>query len=261
MHIKNNNINKKTMKNNGKENKKNCFFCRSTNSLFQITEEINDILFKTNFSNIQSQIYYFMKQNLMNIKEEEKIIPICENCLTKSMNFHYFGIENFPNMRYDFIDNSKTAYLSFLQLMENYKIFSRKILESNFQIYKDVKNLIDYINSHSKIFYSQFGNRTSLMIIEQLYSLIGYLTESINSNNNSINLETIFFNNVKNYIEQMFARIDSLKMLNYPNIGFDSRQFCYSHFLNYQSENNYNENVEKNIKILKELTNDNLFHP
>ena len=220
------------MKNNGKENKKNCFFCRSIISLFQITDEINDILFKTNFSNIQSQIYYNMKQILMNIKEDEKVISICENCLTKSMNFHFFGIEYFPNMRYDFIDNSKTAYLSFLQLMENYKIFSRKILESNFQIYKDVKNLIDYINSHSKLFYSQFGNRTSLMIIEHLYSLIGYLTESINSNNNSINLETIFFNNVKNYIEQMFARIDSLKMLNYPNIGFDSRQFCYSHFLN-----------------------------
>ena len=66
---------------------------------------------------------------------------------------------------------------------------------------------------------------------------------------------------MKNYIEQMFARIDSLKMLNNPNIEFDSRQFCYSNFLNYQSENNYNENVEKNIKILKELTNDNLFHP
>ena len=249
------------MENNGKENKNYCYFCHSTISLFEITEEINDILFKNNFANIQSQIYHNMKQILMNIKEKEKLILICENCLTKSMNFYYFGIENFPIRRYNFIDNSKTVNSSFLQLMECYKIFSRKILESNIQIYKDVKNLIDYINFNSKIFYSEFGNKTSLMIIEQLYSLIGYLRDIIITNNNSNNLENHFLNNVKNYIEQMFGRIDFFKMLNNPNIEFDSSQLCYSTFLNYQIENNYNENVEKNIKILIELTNDNLFHP
>ena len=69
------------MKNNGNKKVFVCYFCNSKNSLFQITNEINDILFKTNFSNLQSHIYLNLKQILMNIpKEEEKILCVCENC-------------------------------------------------------------------------------------------------------------------------------------------------------------------------------------
>ena len=245
------------MKNNGNKKVFVCYFCNSKNSLFQITNEINDILFKTNFSNLQSHIYLNLKQILMNIpKEEEKILCVCENCLTKIMNFHFFGIEDIQtNIMYDFIDNSRTANLSFLQLMESYKTLSRNILECNYQIFKDMKNLFDFIYSNSQVFYTQFGNKTSFMIIDQIYSLINILRESINNNNNSNNLEASFLTEINNYIEKMFRTIDFYKMINNPYIEFISSHFDYSKFLNYQSVNNYNEYVEKNKKILLELTN------
>ena len=243
---------------NDNENKQICYFCNSNESLFRITNEINEILFKTNYSNLQSQIYYNLNHILMKSQIEEKLIYMCESCLTKSMNFHYFGIGQFENnIKYDFIDNSKTANLSFLQLMENYKILSRKIFESNLHIFQDVKKLFDYINSHSQSYYNQFGNNTFLMIIDQIYSLITLFRKIINSNNSSIHLETDFLNDIKDYTQIMFGRIDSYKMLNEPKIDFNSRQLTYSNYLNFQSDNNYNERVKKNKIIYQELINNN----
>ena len=240
------------------QNKKICYFCNSNESLFIITNEINEILFRTNYSNLQSQIYYNLNQILMSTQNKEKLIYMCESCLTKSMNFHYFGIGQFENnIKYDFIDNSKTANLSFLQLMENYKILSRKIFESNLHIFQDVKKLFDYINSHSQSYYNQFGNNTFLMIIDQIYSLITLFRKIINSNNSSIHLETDFLNDIKDYTQIMFGRIDSYKMLNEPKIDFNSRQLTYSNYLNFQSDNNYNERVKKNKIIYQELINNN----
>ena len=174
------------------------------------------------------------------------------------MNFHYFGIEELDkNIKYDFIDNSKTANLSFLQLMENYKNLSRNIFITNIQIFEDVKNLFDYINKNSQSFYNQFGNSTFLMIIKQIHSLINNFREIINYNNRAINLETDFLNDAKNYTQLMFGRIDSYKMLNEPKIDFNSRQLTYSNYLNFQSDNNYNERVKKNKIIYEELTKNN----
>ena len=65
------------------QNKKICYFCNSNESLFIITNEINEILFRTNYSNLQSQIYYNLNQILMNNRNEEKLIYMCESCLTK----------------------------------------------------------------------------------------------------------------------------------------------------------------------------------
>jgi hypothetical protein len=239
-------------------NKEICYFCNSNESLFKITSEINEILFKINYSNLQSQIYYNLNQILMSTQNKEKLIYMCESCLTKSMNFHYFGIEELDkNIKYDFIDNSKTANLSFLQLMENYKNLSRNIFITNIQIFEDVKNLFDYINKNSQSFYNQFGNSTFLMIIKQIHSLINNFREIINYNNRAINLETDFLNDAKNYTQLMFGRIDSYKMLNEPKIDFNSRQLTYSNYLNFQSDNNYNERVKKNKIIYEELTKNN----
>jgi DNA-binding transcriptional regulator GbsR (MarR family) len=118
-----------------------------------------------------------------------------------------------------------------------------------------MKNLFDFIYSNSQVFYTQFGNKTSFMIIDQIYSLINILRESINSNNNSNNLEASFLNEINSYIEKMFGTIDFYKMINNPYIEFISSHFDYSKFLNYQSVNNYNKYIEKNKKILLELTN------
>ena len=55
--------------------------------------------------------------------------------------FHYFGIDKFKiDFNYDFIINSKTAIISFLQLIENYKILNRKILEINLEIFRNIQN-------------------------------------------------------------------------------------------------------------------------
>ena len=95
------------------------------------------------------------------------------------------------------------------------------------------------------------------MIIKQIHSLINNFREIINYNNRAINLETDFLNDAKNYTQLMFGRIDSYKMLNEPKIDFNSRQLTYSNYLNFQSDNNYNERVKKNKIIYEELTKNN----
>ena len=95
------------------------------------------------------------------------------------------------------------------------------------------------------------------MIIDQIYSLITLFRKIINSNNSSIHLETDFLNDIKDYTQIMFGRIDSYKMLNEPKIDFNSRQLTYSNYLNFQSDNNYNERVKKNKIIYQELINNN----
>lgn len=245
------------MNNDYKENNSTCFFCNSKDSLFKITNEVNDILFKMNYSNFQSLIYYNLQVILFNLEnKDEKFIYMCHCCLTKSMDFHYFGIDKFKiGFNYDFISNSKTAIISFLQLIENYKILSRKILEINLEIFRNIQNLFNFINSHTKIFYEKFGNNSN-MIIKQICSLIGFLREMINLNSNSNHLEDNFLNDIKYYIEKMFEKIAFYQIMNNPNFEFNY-QFSYSSFLNFLSVQNYNINVEKNKQILKELTKDN----
>ena len=120
--------------------------------------------------------------------------------------FHYFGIDKYFN--YDFIINSKTAIISFLQLIENYKILSRKILEINLEIFRNIQNLFNFINSHTKIFYEKFGNNSN-MIIEQICSLIGFLREMINLNSDSGHLEDNFLNDI--ILKKCLKKLSSFK--------------------------------------------------
>ena len=61
------------MNNLQKENNSSCFFCNGKNDLLPITNEINEILFKPNFSNTQNIIYNHFNEILLKIESKEKI--------------------------------------------------------------------------------------------------------------------------------------------------------------------------------------------
>ena len=231
-----------------------CFFCKSKFSLFIITTEINEILFKTKISNNQNKIFNIFNDILLkNPFINEKKFYICEDCLKISMNLHFFGIENIEkDFKYDFICNSKNANLSFLQLIEIYKCLNRVKFENNIEMFKNIKILFDYMYSNSNIFISQFGNKNFISLIDQLYSLIGLLRDIIYFNSYSNNFDLNCLNNIKDYIEEIFGRINSYKLVNYPDININSVLFCNSHFPMFQFLEN-NKNIEKNEKNLKEL--------
>ena len=238
------------MMNIKKENNSSCFFCNGKTYLLPITNEINEILFKSTFSNIQNIIYNHFNEILFKIESKEKIFLICENCLNQVMNYHFFGVFIFPN---NYIDNLKFLNLSFMELMEILKSLRQKILEIDIQIFKNINILFDYINNNAKMFYAQFGNKIFFLLIEKLYSLISLLKDDINSNNYTNNLEINFLNNVKSYVEQILNIINSYQMFNFPYIDFNLNPFYYFNFLNYHNYANYNKNIEKNKKNLEEL--------
>lgn len=231
-----------------------CFFCKSKFSLFIITTEINEILFKTKISNNQNKIFNIFNDILLkNPFKNEKKFYICEDCLKISMNLHFFGIENIEkDFKYDFICNSKNANLSFLQLIEIYKCLNRVKFENNIEMFKNIKILFDYMYSNSNIFISQFGNKNFISLIDQLYSLIGLLRDIIYSNDYSNKIEVNFINSVKDYTNQIIERINSYKLLNYPNLDINTNFFPYSGFSIFQSFENI-KNIEKNKNMLKEL--------
>ena len=238
------------MNNLQKENNSSCFFCNGKNDLLPITNEINEILFKPNFSNTQNIIYNHFNEILLKIESKEKIFFLCENCLTQVMNYHFFGLYIFSN---NYIDNLKLLNLSFLELIELLKTLRQKILEINIHIFKNIKLLFDYINNNAKMFYAQFGNKNFFLLIEKLYSLINLLKDDISSNNYTNNLETNFLNKMKNYIEEMLNIINYYKMFNYPYFDFNLNQFYYFNLLIYHNYVNHNINIEKNKKHLEEL--------
>ena len=119
-------------------------------------------------------------------------------------------------------------------------------------MFKNIKILFDYMYSNSNIFISQFGNKNFISLIDQLYSLIGLLRDIIYFNSYSNNFDLNCLNNIKDYIEEIFGRINSYKLVNYPDININSVLFCNSHFPMFQFLEN-NKNIEKNEKNLKEL--------
>ena len=78
------------MMNIQKENNSSCFFCQEINYLLPITNDINEILFKSIVSNSSNIIYKYFNEILFKIESKDKIFFICENCLNKVMNCHFF---------------------------------------------------------------------------------------------------------------------------------------------------------------------------
>ena len=237
-----------------KKNEQNdfsCFFCKSKQSLYAITSEINELIFKPNSSNNQNKIFSIFNDIFINIPStNEKIFYICECCLNISMNMHFFGTEKIEtNFNNDFIVSSNS---SFLHLLEIYTCINRIKLEINIQIFKKIKNLFDYINSNSKSFVSQIGNKYFISLINQLNTLIGLLRDIIYSNDYSNKIEVNFINSIKDYTNQIIERINSYKLLNYPNLDINTNFFPYSGFSMFQSFENI-KNIEKNKNMLKEL--------
>ena len=238
------------MMNIQKENNSSCFFCQEINYLLPITNDINEILFKSIVSNSSNIIYKYFNEILFKIESKDKIFFICENCLNKVMNCHFFGVYIIPK---NYFGHLQLLNLLFMELMEIFKILRQKIIEINIKIFKNIKLLFDYINNNSKIFYTQFGNKNFVLLIEQLYSLINLLKDDINSNNFTNNLEINFLNKMKNDIEQILSIINYYKMYNYPYFDFNLNQFSYFNFLIYKNYENYCKNIEKNKNNLNEL--------
>ena len=247
------------MKKNSNVKKIICNFCKGKEKILVINNEINEIIFKTNLSNTQSKIYEEYKNIINKTENKDKLFYICENCLNDSMNYHFFGIEKIKkekeekNINYDFIENYNNANMSFLQLLETYKILNRQITVLNFQIYHATTILFDFINQNSKVLFDLFGNDTFIFFIEKLYSLIGNLKEYTDSNKNSKITEKKIINDILLFFDEIFGRIHSYKMLN----NTEKEIHPYLNFLIFQSLNNDFIITEYKKKFFEELNKGN----